>query len=34
MKALLREVLKEVPEGERTEPLGAAPRQRTESRQG
>ena len=34
MKALLRELLKEVREGERTEPLGAAPRQRTESRQG
>ena len=34
MKALLRELLKEVLEGERTEPLGTAPRQRTESRQG
>ena len=34
MKALLREVLKEVREGEMTEFLGAAPRQRTESRQG
>ena len=34
MKALLREVMQEVLEGERTDPLGAAPRQRTESRQG
>ena len=34
MKALPREVRKEVLEGETTEFLGAAPRQRTESRQG
>ena len=34
MKAVLREVLQEVLEGEMTEPLGLAPRQRTESRQG
>ena len=34
MKAVLREVLQEVLEGEMTESLGAAPRQRTESRQG
>ena len=34
MKAALREVLTEVPEGEMIECLGAAPRQRTESRQG
>ena len=34
MKAVLREVLKGVLKGEMTEPLGAAPRQRAESRQG
>ena len=34
MEAVLREVVQEVLEGEMTEFLGAAPRQRTESRQG
>lgn len=34
MKAVLREVVQQVPEEEVNESLSAAPRQRTESRQG